>query len=478
MAARKVLIRFPVLALGVGFMASVACGLVVLLGGLVLAVVRPPVAHAATFTVDSTVDAVDAAPGDGVCATAGGTCTLRAAVQEANALGGANTIEVPAGTHTLTLAGVEDAAASGDLDVTGGSLTIEGATAATTVVDANGLDRIFEVLAPATASIANLTMKNGRSPATISYPITGSGGGIFNHGTLTLTNSSLTGNSAVAGQLGIGGGIENDGTLTLVNSAVSGNSAVGADGAVGGGIANFGTAMLTDSTVDSNSVTYLGGGIFSSSGTMTLLRCTVSRNAGDTGGGIFNLNGSLTLTNSTVSGNDARYAGGIANKVNSSLAMASLTLNNVTIADNHAAPMFGFGGGGLLTGFGPLTVVEIGNSILAGNTDASGRAPDCFGALSSQGYNLIQSTKGCFVADDTTGNLTGLAAKLRRLADNGGPTQTQALLPGSPALDAGNPAPPGTGGNACEATDQRGVTRPQGWACDIGAYERRSGARP
>src|SRR5437773_2640657 len=211
MAARKVLIRFPVLALGVGFMASVARGLVVLLGGLVLAVVRPPVAHAATFTVDSTVDAVDAAPGDGVCATAGGTCTLRAAVQEANALGGANTIEVPAGTHTLTLAGVEDAAASGDLDVTGGSLTIEGAAAATTVVDANGLDRIFEVLAPATSSIANLTMKNRRSPATISYPITGSGGGIFNHGTLTLTNSGVTGNSAVAGQLGIGGGIENDG---------------------------------------------------------------------------------------------------------------------------------------------------------------------------------------------------------------------------------------------------------------------------
>jgi hypothetical protein len=178
-----------------------------------------------------------------------------------------------------------------------------------------------------------------------------------------------------------------------------------------------------------------------------------------------------------VSGNDAPGAGGIVNTIDSSLAMASLKLNNVTIADNHAVGMFGTQlGGGLVTGFGPLTVVKIGNSILAGNTDASGQAPDCFGALSSQGYNLIQSTKDCVITDDTTGNLTGLAAKLRRLADNGGPTETQALSPRSPARDAGNPAPPG--GNACEATDQRGVTRPQGRACDIGAYERRSGARP
>ena len=232
--------------------------------------------------------------------------------------------------------------------------------------------------------------------------------------------------------------------------------------------------MLTDSTVDSN-FSILGGGIFSSGGTMTLLRCTVSRNAGEAGGGIFNLNASLTLTNSTVSGNDAQAAGGIANTVNSSLTTASLKLNNVTIADNHAAPMFPrvqFGGG-LTTGFGSSTVVEIGNSILAGNTDTSGRAPDCFGALSSQGYNLIQSTKGCFVADDTTGNLTGVAPKLLRLGHNGGPTETQALSPLSPALDAGNPTPPGSGGNACEATDQRGVIRPQRRACDIGAYERR-----
>src|SRR5919197_1300453 len=127
MAARKVLAGFAG-ALGVGCMASPARGLALLLAGLVLAVVRPPEAHAASFTVDSTADAVDAAPGDGACAPAGGTCTLRAAVQETNALGGTNTINVPAGTYTLTLAGVdEDAAASGDLDVTGGSLTIEGA---------------------------------------------------------------------------------------------------------------------------------------------------------------------------------------------------------------------------------------------------------------------------------------------------------------------------------------------------------------
>src|SRR4051812_18327090 len=100
-----------------------------------------------TFTVNSTTDAVDAIPGDGVCETApsNGLCTLRAAIQETNALAGADTLNVPAGTYRLTIAGrYEDAAATGDLDVQGG-LTINGAGAGRTIIDGNDADRVLEL---------------------------------------------------------------------------------------------------------------------------------------------------------------------------------------------------------------------------------------------------------------------------------------------------------------------------------------------
>src|SRR3989442_3029018 len=106
-------------------------------------------AAAATFTVNDTADAVDAAPGDGSCATAGGTCTLRAAIQEANAHTGADTIMVPAGTHLLTIPGRgEDAAGTRCLDITD-DVTITGAGAPTTILDGNGIDRVFEIVNPA-----------------------------------------------------------------------------------------------------------------------------------------------------------------------------------------------------------------------------------------------------------------------------------------------------------------------------------------
>jgi hypothetical protein len=116
------------------------------------------------------------------------------------------------------------------------------------------------------------------------------------------------------------------------------------------------------------------------------------------------------------------------------------------------------------------------NSIIAGNRDALGFAPDCLalagGALTSQGYNLIQNTTNCIIGGDTTGNITGQDPQLGLLVDNGGPTKTHALSEGSPAIDAGNPAAPGSGGAACAAIDQRGFLRPFGAICDIGAFER------
>src|SRR3989337_982403 len=119
---------------------------------------------------------------------------------------------------------------------------------------------------------------------------------------------------------------------------------------------------------------------------------------------------------------------------------------------------------------GQPAVLLFRKTIVAGNT-ASEVGPDCSGTIGSSGYNLVGSTSGCTITGDTTGNLTGVDPLLSPLQDNGGPTLTHPLLPGSPAIAAGNPATPGSGGNACEATDQRGVVRPQFAACDMGAFE-------
>ena len=149
----------------------------------------------------------------------------------------------------------------------------------------------------------------------------------------------------------------------------------------------------------------------------------------------------------------------------------------MTVTNNTA--LSGTGGG--IVNNPPETVLAR-NSILAGN-HASAAGPDClaFGAdntLVSGGHNLIGTASECMVTGDATGNLTGVDARLGVLAENGGSTRTHALLeaddglPASPALDAGDPAPPGSGGSACAATDQRGVLRPIEAACDIGAFER------
>src|SRR2546425_290335 len=130
---------------------------------------------AATFTVNSTADAVDATPGDGRCATATSSCTLRAAIQEANALAGPDTIVVPAGTYVLTIAGQgEDAAATGDLDVTD-DVSITGAGPDSTIIDGNGIDRVFQTSnSVSNGTISNLTIRNG-NPGPGGY-----GGGIYN----------------------------------------------------------------------------------------------------------------------------------------------------------------------------------------------------------------------------------------------------------------------------------------------------------
>ena len=376
----------------------------------------PAPVSAGSFTVDSTGDAVDASPGDGFCAAAAGQCTLRAAIQEANALAGADAITLPAGTYTLTIAGIlENAAATGDLDITD-DLTLTGAGAPDTIVDGGALDRVFHILSGANVTITATTITNG------------SRSGIRNEGTLALTKSAVAGNASASS----GGGVDNtDGEMSIVGSTVSGNTAF----TDGGGIRNSGPAAL------------------------------------------------LTITNSTISGNATRTTGGgIVQDVDATLQMNNVTItNNISDMDEVWVPAGGTGGG---VKFSSGTV-RLKNTIIAGNIDNSGVAPDCVTVLDaeliSEGYNLIGNNTACSstaAAGDQVG--TGgspIDPLIGTLQANGGPTLTHALPVVSPAVDAGNPAPPGSGGDACEATDQRGEGRPTDGdsdftaICDIGAFE-------
>jgi CSLREA domain-containing protein len=452
------------------------------------------VAHAATFTVDSTADKVDAKPGDGKCATDVGTCTLRAAIQEANEQGG-GTINLNPGTYTLSIKpdGALPLAATGDLDIYG-ALTISGGGADKTIVDGGGIDRVFAVQVASRVTLSDLTVRNGKSlpgddgggiwnygDLTLeNVTITGNstrtdatltadapGGGIFNAATLQIRNCTITGNSAAD----MGGGIHNKGIMTVLQSTIANNTAA-ADR--GGGVNNFNQATIILSTVSGNQATSSGGGI-ENGGKLILTHSTVSGNTGQDGGGIHNV-GSLHMTDATVTGNTAhQHGGGISNDFSSDALKGSLKLNGVTVAGNSAGDKNeGAPAGGGIANHKP-SATTIANSIVAGNRDVGGKAPDCVGKLLSAGYNLIQSPDGCKVRGTLTGVITGKDPKLGPLAKNGGPTQTMALLAGSPAIDAGNPAKPGGGSGACEVTDQRGQPRGVNGAgqtvCDLGAFE-------
>ncbi len=229
-----------------------------------------------------------------------------------------------------------------------------------------------------------------------------------------------------------------------------------------------GTVAISNLTIANGfSDTEVGGGIFiEAPATLTLTNSTVRDNAALHGGGIFNF-GDLTLTNSTVSRNSATLAdgGGLYNQLGS-----TLRLNNTTITNNSAPNV----AGGLLYR-GTFTLQ---NTIIAGNT-AGNVGPDCLdfsGTISSSGYNLIGDSTTCGFSPVGPGDQVGTSVSpisplLGLLRDNGGPTHTHALLRGSPALDAGNPAGCTDSAGNPLSTDQRGEARPHGPACDIGALE-------
>jgi CSLREA domain-containing protein len=450
---------------------------------LVLAVVLVTAssAWAASLLVDSVTDAPDAAPGNGACATAGSVCTLRAAIQEANALAGADTVSIPPGTYLLAIAGGnEDAGATGDLDVTD-DLIVTGAGAASTIIDGGSASRVLHVI-NGSVVIERLTLQHGDS--------TGEGddcgGAVLQQGgDVTLREVVARESTAFAG----GGVCQVAGVLLIDASTIASNSASLGGGVLGPYDADASVA-ITGSTVSANVATGQGaGGIAAGPGTLTITASTVSGNTAPSaitptgGGGIWGVaGGTIALQNTTVSGNSTSgYGGGILNVAFCSppptilcVAGATITLNNVTVANNGAGGVGGgVPGGGVVNGnFGNFTdpdpVLIASNTLLAVN-----QPQDCGGRVTSASYNLIQNLAGCTVSGDQTGNVTGVDPLLGPLAQNGGPTATHALH--GAAVNAGNPAAPGSGSPACEATDQRGVVRPFGSACDIGAYESRCG---
>ncbi len=374
-----------------------------------------------------------------------GTTSLREAIAGANDVPGQTitfdktVFETP---QTIDLTGSQL-----ELSDTSGKKTITGPTAGVTL-SAGGNSRVFQVDSGVTASVSGLTITGGSAS---------NGGGLANYGgNLTLTNCTLSGDSA-----SYGGGVASTGggTLTLTNCTVSGNTASGAPARTGGGVdVTYGAmAMLSNCTIAGNYASFSSGGVNIFHAAATLTDCTISGNStGGGGGGLGTSSGTLTLTNCTVSGNSAYGdgGGGVAD-------FGVVSLTNCTVSGNYA-----YGTGGGLENYGTAT---LGNTIVAGNT-ANTSGPDVYGAVTSPGHNLIGETDGSsgWVGSDLTGTIaTPLQPLLAPLDSYGGPTETMALLPGSPAIDAGSNAlvPGGV------TTDQRGYARIGHGTVDIGAFE-------
>lgn len=360
----------------------------------------------------------------------GGKRSLRGAVQKANDRPSDDIIVLRPRLGTKKLYELsrcgpddsqEDLNANGDLDYTDVAKLVikgKGATIRNTCVG----ERVLHNVEAGTLKLAKVTLKKGDSD--------GNGGAITSAtGPLILTKSSIVRNRAEFA----GGGIHVFNGATIRNSAIARNRA----GSGGGIHKSFGTLAISGSLISANRG---GGGINHAFGLTTIDSSAISGN--EDGPGLHKAFDALTVTNSTISGN----TGGPA----ISHSFDSTTLANTTVTGN---------GAGVSMAFDDFTLR---NSIVAGNGGAQ-----CSGPIASAGHNLA-SDASCGLTG--TGDLPSTNPKLAPLADNGGPTPTHALRKGSPAINAGNPAAPGSGPPACEKFDQRGERRTN--RCDIGAYER------
>ncbi|MCI0552628.1 MAG: CSLREA domain-containing protein [Anaerolineae bacterium] len=412
-------------------------------------------AYAASITVNTNVDE----------STTNGLCSLREAIINANnnadiypdcaTAFGIDTITF-AGNYIITLAGEQ-------LPPITSEIIIKGNGAANTIIQANASPntatyRVVNVSGgPGKLTLDSLTVRHGRCVTTGCQ----AGGGIYvgTDSTLTVINSTISGNYAI-----YGGGIYNGpGSVTITNSTISGNTSVRggalAPNGLGAGILNGGTLTITNSTVSGNSTSYYGGGIYNSStANLSIDRSTIYSNSAGIGGALYN-SGNMWLANTTISRNEAYdYGGGI-------YSTGSAWIHNSTIVFNTLVEGTNLGAGGIDGN------IALYNSIVAGNTRAiTSEYRDCSGTIYSHGVNLFWDFTNCTInyISGYAGYL-GSLSELGPLKDNGGPTWTHALLPETTAIDAADNA-------LCAAgpvfnLDQRGVTRPQGNQCDVGAYE-------
>ncbi|HET8942500.1 MAG TPA: choice-of-anchor Q domain-containing protein [Rudaea sp.] len=452
----------------------------------------PATARAApTFTVDSTLDQIDDDVTDGVCHTAAGTCTLRAAVMQANRMLNAGAaIVLPAETYVLTRGplGADDET-NGDLNLTAPTsgnpvITISGSGATTAIIDANGLDRIFNVDATRTAHVSGVTLRNG-------LVVAGSGGAIANAGVLVLDHCVISRNTGMSSDsyTSKGGGIYNSGTLQLTNVTLDHN-----EGDFGGAIYNSGDLSIDLSSLSNNLGHRNGGGITSDGGPLHVDRSTFTGNSSLYGGAI---GGAGYINRSTLTGNSAFYGGAIdvaaaTYIVNSTLAGntadrggaiyagADVSIFNSTVVYNQVGA--GGQGAGIYNAAGTAAVH---NTILAGNVITGNVLPedngyeDCWGALNAYGNNRFSDTTGAFFSNcQPTQVGTGMASnitsysELGALQNNGGPTPTYALVSPSDMIDGTDPAVACVDGYGNPLlTDQRGDPRVFGVRCDIGAFE-------
>lgn len=451
-------------------------------------------AAAATLKVTTTSDEL---------APHSGRCSLRQAIAAVNSPGRrtdcgrasrtANTIVLRSGRYALSIAASGlDGNASGDLNLTGREpVTITGAGPRATAIDATGAgDRVITVAGGARLTLVRLTITGGDPQAAPAGSggsegiacaaggagangadaSAGNGGGIFNAGRLVLNTVVVIGNRAGAGgsggsagsggcgggeggQGGSGGGVYNRGRLTVADSTIQGNEA-GAGGSGGAGDSNPGQASGPVGVDGAGGMGGSGGGVFSAAGELRMINDTVFANVaggGGAGGGTAGLGGQ---------GGDG---GAVAVIAGPSL------LRNATVADNRAGGggahgssagtpgALGVGGGLFVRSAGPTDEMTLQNTIVASNVGAQcATAPGS--EIANGGHDLSHG-------GDTCPGKRG-DPKLGPLRDYGGPTKTLALQGGSAAIGQ----VPRRHGH-CPATDQRGVRRPQGKGCDIGAYE-------
>lgn len=380
-----------------------ALGLVTALWGIGLI----GTAHAATATLTTCTESAlesaiaSAASGDTITFGCNGTITL---------------------TSTLVIS------QNLSLDSSGHSVTLDGG---------NNV-RVLLVNSGVTLGLNALTIAHGTD--------SGSGGGLYTYGTVNITNSTFSENTASSGY---GGGVFNaGGTVSITNSTFTSNAA---SGGFGGGLYNQnGSATIASDTFSNNTATYGGGGLDNSgSASVNITNSTFSGNTALDGGGLGNTGGaSASITNSTFTGNTATEVGGGIFNQGATTAIASSTISG------NVGP--GGSGGGMYNESG---TARFGGSIVAGNSGGN-----CAGASVTSTGNNLESGSDCGFTSG--GDLQNSNPQLGALASNGGPTQTLALRAGSPAIDH-IPA------TSCPATDQRGVRRLDNGeaSCDVGAYE-------